>query len=914
MTKLPKNTLQNIEISEIIALVQENKAISGFKEYFREQVQSSLENKEKFRKEDFEKIKENIENIKEYQKVLEKEFPKKSFSLELVEKLKFWQTLEEFEEFCNIRVRTLLKWANNDMLEFVLDKYYINNLYDFIKLAYNVNFIDILEHKNIGTLELVLNKFKIKNLDKLIDIYNILNVRYILAKAKKENLEYAIELLNIQTIQEFEEFISNDYVKRILEESNLETLQLIIDFLDINESNFNIFAFNTNILELSINIDSEILIYLLDLYEIKNWINGISNLNKFASTYSSTARNFKKWRLENLKIFDRDIQKQMIDEIWAYPLNKLEKDFDKIKNHKYWKEFWFFIEAPKHWRHFSFPETFPVNTSNFLDFMQDGEILFDFEISWTKLDLTLPWTKAWFLENPERIEYMNSFNLGNLNKFWLIPWNSTNAISSFSAKNIDLWESLAEFVDKKVIPSKHNTKIFTENNITPSDVFNKVLTYYLKNKQNQIISMMEKLSFIEEFWLDIKLDNFKTLDNFKYENWELKIDELKPIFLKILKLNWENKQTKLLNQFDNFVTRKNIKWLEKLLAENFIKYFDYIYHKKIKIKVISSIKSSLWEENIDFEKIDNSKLDREEFIEAYKMSLNPSYNKRQINRLLLDYLTWKFDNLEELNQYKTTGNINWLDKNLSKEQQNIWLSKNRKEINIDNDFNDENQENYSDENLESRINNHIEISIKKIEDLNELWFEFETHFENKWEIKKYFNLEIKKKEEEIKTKIWDSNIYEDLKFQINTILKLEKNNSDFKAKKFSKIIIERELDPIKSLMMWNRVDWSCLSFYNSIWNYYSAISNTIDANKGVYYIKNEDWNLLWRCLITIWEDKKISRYKMYYSWRVDVPIDKYFDEYTLELSKKIWLELNWDQDNVKNIECDRWYQDGTQKI
>ena len=69
-------------------------------------------------------------------------------------------------------------------------------------------------------------------------------------------------------------------------------------------------------------------------------------------------------------------------------------------------------------------------------------------------------------------------------------------------------------------------------------------------------------------------------------------------------------------------------------------------------------------------------------------------------------------------------------------------------------------------------------------------------------------------------------------------------------------------------MMWNWVDWSCLSFYNSIWNYYSSISNTIDVNKWVFYIKDEEWTILWRCLITIWNDKKLSRYSMYYSWKV----------------------------------------------
>jgi hypothetical protein len=115
-------------------------------------------------------------------------------------------------------------------------------------------------------------------------------------------------------------------------------------------------------------------------------------------------------------------------------------------------------------------------------------------------------------------------------------------------------------------------------------------------------------------------------------------------------------------------------------------------------------------------------------------------------------------------------------------------------------------------------------------------------------------------------------------------------------------------------MMWNWVDGSCLSFYSSVWNYYSAISNAIDVNKWVYYIKDEKWNILWRCLITIWNDGKLSRYRMYYNWNVWAPIDDLFDEYVKELWDKLWLEVNWEESEVQNIECDHWYKDGIKNV
>lgn len=905
MTKLPKNTLDDIYFSELRTLFKENKEILWFKEYFREQVQSTLETKDEFGKEDFEEIKEDIKEKEGYVKILREIIP--NYPYQLLNLLAKWKTLEEFEDFCyNSVIKTTLIFSKEKNLENFVK--ICKSSEEFEYFCYKKNIKDILMKSKDKNLEYVVKLCK--PIEEFENICNNANARYVLVKAKEQNLEYLSELFNIQTIEEFEKIIDNDYVKRILEESNIDTLKLIIDFLDITKDNFNIFAFNTNILELSINVNSEILAYLLDLYEVKN----ISNLNKFAWTYSHFARNIKKWVLDDIKTFDRDLQKHVIELAWADGLNKLEGSFDFIKEHKYWVEFWFFIEFARNWVHFDI-EDFPINKTNFLDFMQDDDILFEFEEVWKQFAWTKAWTKTWFMEKPERINYINSFDLYDYNTLWLIPWKLNKAISNFSTKNLDLWEDLKEFVDKKVIPSKHNTKVFIENEIPPSDNFNKLFAYYLKNKQNALVPMMEKMNFIQEFGLDIDISKFKTLDDFLDKNWNIKREELRENFEKILKINNENKQTKLLNQFDNFLYWENIKGLEKLLMDNLIKYFDYFYHKKIKIKVISSIKANLWDQNIDFEAIDNAKLDREEFIEAYKMSLNPRYNKRQINKLLFDYLTWKFDNLEDLNQYKTPSNIDWLDKNLTREQQEIWLSKNRKEITLEDENNEwENRKQNLNTNTESRINNHIEIAIKKIEELNEFWFEFETNFENKWELKKYFYTVIKKQKEEIKSKIGESNLYEDLKLQINAISKLETQNLSQNAKKSSSIIIEKELDPINSLMMWNWVDDSCLDFYDSVWNYYSSISNTIDVNKWVYYIKNENWNLLGRCLITIWSDKKLSRYKMYYSGKVDDPIDEYFDEYTKDLAKRLWLEINWDQDNVRNIESDYWYKDGTKKI
>ena len=65
----------------------------------------------------------------------------------------------------------------------------------------------------------------------------------------------------------------------------------------------------------------------------------------------------------------------------------------------------------------------------------------------------------------------------------------------------------------------------------------------------------------------------------------------------------------------------------------------------------------------------------------------------------------------------------------------VWLSRNTKEIVINQE---KNKEEETQSNIDSRINHHIEVSIRKIEEINNFWFNFQTKFENKWEFKKIF--------------------------------------------------------------------------------------------------------------------------------------------------------------------------------
>lgn len=54
----------------------------------------------------------------------------------------------------------------------------------------------------------------------------------------------------------------------------------------------------------------------------------------------------------------------------------------------------------------------------------------------------------------------------------------------------------------------------------------------------------------------------------------------------------------------------------------------------------------------------------------------------------------------------------------------------------------------------------------------------------------------------------------------------------------------RETDPMRVLMMGNWVDGSCLSFYSSVGNFWSTAINALDINKAVYYIEDQNGNIV----------------------------------------------------------------------
>jgi hypothetical protein len=180
----------------------------------------------------------------------------------------------------------------------------------------------------------------------------------------------------------------------------------------------------------------------------------------------------------------------------------------------------------------------------------------------------------------------------------------------------------------------------------------------------------------------------------------------------------------------------------------------------------------------------------------------------------------------------------------------------------------------------------------------------------------YFNTAVKPKLEELKSKspLWSADfdtLYADLLLQIQSINNLLKTS---KAKDITSITIYRETNPLNVTMMWNWVDGSCLSFYSTVWNYWSTATNALDINKWVYYIKDQTGNIIWRVLTAIDNNWKLLRFRLYKKGNIDINLDTHVDEYLKWIAHEVWLWINGDISKVKLLNWEKWYEDPVQTI
>lgn len=460
-------------------------------------------------------------------------------------------------------------------------------------------------------------------------------------------------------------------------------------------------------------------------------------------------------------------------------------------------------------------------------------------------------------------------------------------------------EKLIKFFEKYILHNKKNSEILRQlHDFFSHPQLEEILEFFIKNKQKSTFDFFEKIRQFHELekWLEMDF-GFSEYQMAASENIEENIAFEEKMW-KILAMNEKEK-----TQWENALRTKNIKSIKKISTERRMEIFFKHAENKIFAKIYEDFGEVAWE--------NREKIMRSEFLDAYKMSINPRYNKEQFREILTRYLKWDFDNIEEMRQFDTPKNQKWLAENLTEHQQKIWLSKNRKEYNFENHENEKNS-------FEIEKQHHIRVINDKIREINELGFNFDANITDRDILTDYFLDEIETKRTEITQKWWEY-LLADIQFQFESMLEIdnqEKNskNSPNIQTKHKKIIIEREQDPLRVMMMGNCVNGSCLAFDSSTGNYFSTAANAIDANKAVFYLYNEKNELLGRVLATIWQDQKITRYKMYFAKEPDYSLDKIFNEYFRDLADKMDMRMNGDQYRVQNIESEEWYKDGEVRV
>ena len=478
---------------------------------------------------------------------------------------------------------------------------------------------------------------------------------------------------------------------------------------------------------------------------------------------------------------------------------------------------------------------------------------------------------------------------------------------------------IVNFFNKQIRNSKDKIKMIKNlENFNQNQIISYILLYYIKYRKKSLINFIQNINIINELNLDI---NIRFLEKSIKPLTEMNEKELEIVFStkENEKTNLENfyleicseldyKNEKELNQLKNYISQVKSKILKKefddSLYKNYLKpltnifanlilnYFDNLKKDKIENKFIQDFNL----EKINYELVD------ENFLEVYKMysSNRLTENKEIAFNLLKNYLEgncYPQKSLLKSYPYNLENNLNWIKNQFGGGFFGVlkarrFFSENREEFLV--------EESSDKENEEAKIKNlqhHLEVSNRVLKN-----YEIEI-FEDYEVLVKYFSNE--KNIENLKEKI-NENDFNNLELQVNSIKKILSSKT---RKEISKISIYLELNPIKICLMGNRVDGSCLSFYNSN-NYWSVFSNMVDMNKLVFYIEDENKNIVGRVLCCFNDDKTLMRFNLYSKGGIGEKygLDKYFDFYIKKLAKKFGIKLS-NELGIKNLNCEDWYDD-----
>ncbi len=280
--------------------------------------------------------------------------------------------------------------------------------------------------------------------------------------------------------------------------------------------------------------------------------------------------------------FDTDLLKELKDFIdkW-YWIDRflLEEHIEEILSHPKWITWWFFLRLLENWNDL---RKYPIDRDNFLNFMEDDEVLFTFEKDhWFKSKWIIPWTKRWFLDNSERLDYLKPEKLKTFRKFGTIIWLW---IIEWSQNSETLW-TFYEHIFHNISLEKSRSSI-----LQLWEVFNLILKQWsyhiLDNLIDWEVQLWQKFKeLIEKYDISDKWRTILTLmiareinlsfAIFKDENWKKQVDSMSVKQMLLSVHNKLEKYKKVIKTFDKVPIKTSI-WVEIEITESIAYWYKEI--------------------------------------------------------------------------------------------------------------------------------------------------------------------------------------------------------------------------------------------------------------------------------------------------------------------------------------------------
>jgi uncharacterized protein YoxC len=475
---------------------------------------------------------------------------------------------------------------------------------------------------------------------------------------------------------------------------------------------------------------------------------------------------------------------------------------------------------------------------------------------------------------------------------------------------------------------KNNTK---EDNTTWRWYTNLLMKMWHRHDRSQCPSQIKYIHDLQQLWCEYILQDLSTIFCYIADDHQLHCDllaeHIDDNLMWALSQNSQNKLKKDISSYINVSQNQNnadhthphlsdkFHKLQKKLFDAWWKLLDHRLAEHISRQCpwhTDKVQKILWSDH------------RDEFVDIYSMSIRTEKNKTQasniINQIISDQ-TCPDVSMEDSAIYLDPKNQAFLSQ-LSLYQKSSWIYPSSQTYQIDL------TSSWSDDPNIINISHHLSDSIKQLETIHQIWStnlpqtittikvqlgneELKHTMDSLKVIYTQINNIVSRLEYKLLAQSYDLTLqsaYTDMIWQLHSINKIYSQTT---KKNITSITISKENNPLRISQMGNRVEWSCLASDRE--NYYSVFANISDINKAVYYITDQNQQVIGRYIMAIDDDLKLMRFHIYTVSGIPVDLTPYVDDYIKNIFGDVF-DFGWKEEKVSNLVCDARYHDGVREI